>query len=45
MDGIFTQFHALGLGEVLDNLWVKVSFFLFQDFFNGCLRVNIAMFS
>ena len=32
MDGIFTQFHALGLGEVLDNLWVKVSFFYFKTF-------------
>ena len=43
MDGIFTRFHALGC-EVLDSLWAK-GFFLFQDFFNGCLRVNIAMFS
>ena len=43
MDGKFTRFHALGC-EVLDSLWAKV-FFLFQDLFNGCLIVNVAMFS
>ena len=35
MNGIFTRFHTLGC-EVLDSLWAKVFFFLFQDFFNGC---------